>query len=381
MKKGSHQLTSFIGFLFCIYCLASPITSWADNSFKLSFPTVQESSSLNVQNIVPVLAREDVKDAQKLINSGDVDKAIDKLQSIGSSSTEISGFAHKRLGDIYLDMKKDYQGAYKEYSKIANGEIPASSIVVGSAKLRLAYIKLHNKDYNGAISSFIELAQGNQPILYSDAYDAAIRAAHCYQHIGDYDNAAKLFKEIAKQPIPEKDASYAQLQLCGVFWEQGKTKKTYTEKTICFINSQNACQELLNNYPNSSDETRGIAELLYLEDYYFMDDYYKTIELANTWLTKYPKLKMQYITTLGWLAMSYYKTSQYGKCINICQEINNGTWTASDQYKNFNVSGYAYLYEASSYEKMGNSEKATELRAKCFEAYPSWYSIVINQIK
>lgn len=322
------------------------------------------------------------------------------------ANEDLKGRIKNRLGYAYYYMK-DYKNAEREWKSVVNRIVPSSEKDICDSKLRLAYLKYAEKNFDTALEYFLDIATGSIKADYDSAKDASLRAAFLFKKRLDLKQSENIFRQVMNQVTEVNDLLYAKLQVAGILWEMGKGDggilNTNQEKQDAFLKSRQLCLEIINDI-NITDKTRvegsyikAIAELIYIETFYFLKNYQQTIDLCNIYISKWSKflkelepynyedperpIRRQLITAMGWLAISYFNEKYYSECIYLCKEINSQKWDEKDPYKNFNVFGYAYLYEALSYESMGENDKAFLVRKICYERFPKWYNTIFPQIE
>lgn len=342
-----------------------------------------------------------IKSAFKKHKEKDDVEALSLLNNaINQAEGKIKGKLTSRLAYLKYYMKDD-QDAEKLWKDIINKNIPASEKDICDAKLRIAYLKYKESNYEVAMEHFKDIATGIIPADYESARDAALRVAFLYRKKKDLNKSLDVFNQIIKKSSVPQDIAYAKLQVAGTLWELGKGDegilKTDEEKNQAFLDSRLLCKELIeDNQINDSTAVEGsrikiIAELIYIETYWFLKDYEQTVCLAENFLGKWTPvlnnmkeydfsnperpIRRQVITAQTWLAMAYYRVGRYQDCIEMCKKINSDFWKEDDPYKNFNVFGYAYLYEAKSLEALSKTTEAQKIRELIEKKYPQWYNV------
>ena len=373
------------GFLVHISASASPLFIPNDPSYKpQAFSTSQ-------------LPTDAAKLLQETIASKDSGFRKRKIPELLTLAGQLRGEAkgHLLLRTAYLQIAVgDRDAAESSFQEIADGSIKAAEADKVEAQLRVAYFALSHGDVEEAIAAFSRIASPDSIADVQTATDAALRVAFLHRRAKDTARELGAFRQIAKKCPLRAEAAYAKLQLAGLLWEIGKGHRSQYEPLkdrVQFLKDSSVeCLQIMND-PDIPYEIRLIAKLIHAENYYFQKDYKSAIPLIEEIIsdnidrvsdskdirtatyTIYNTPARQVITAMGWQAMCYYYTGDYESCISVCKEINSGSWKSSDPYRNFNVFGYAYLFEALANEKLGNQELAEELHRVCRQKYPSWY--------
>jgi tetratricopeptide (TPR) repeat protein len=376
----------------------------------LAFCSVVSLSSANETIRIYIPSEEVV--LEKATVDGDVATAIAEAKAITDSTAYGAGVIQLRQqlktatgnqqGEIVNTMglmkikAKDYIGAEAEYMKVARGEVAASEEAYAEARRRLGYLKILRKDREGALEHFAPIAQGLVKASQDDAADACLRTGALLRLLRRGPEAIDVYEQIAQQAPKSKDKLYAKLQLAGLLWESGKGDyhelKTEDEGLNYFEQSKIVSKEIMDD-PDVRPGTLAIAELIYLEDFYFQGDYETALDLASAYMVKWlgyitegpqdskVNVSRQIVTAQTWMCFCQYRTGDYEGCIETAQMIRSGAWKAEDPYGNFNVFGYSMLYEAFSQEALGNAEEGKRLRDMAKETYPSWHDAVIDSVE
>lgn len=253
----------------------------------------------------------------------------------------------------------------------------------------MGYLKIKRGDEAAALPEFIALGTGLVKASPEVAAEAGRRAAALLHKTGKYEQALDLYTQLAVEaPTPEAKLD-AQLQLAGILLEIGKGDYGKIENTEVrnswYQLSMDACREIADT-PGVPPETQAIAELMYLEGYYFQKDFATARDLGIAYLEKWePWLKAnppksskewnaarQIVTAETWLCFCYYRLGQYDECIATAQSIRSGKWKESDPYPVFNSFAFSMIYEAFANEKQGKAEAGAKLRDEVKAKYSAW---------
>lgn len=359
------------------------------------------SDEIQLRSIEDVEINNVIKIAEDKLKMGKGNEGLSILNNaVEKAQGELKGKLINKIGYIKYKMK-DYSGAEQAWKSVSNGIIQSSEQDISKSKLMLGYLKYAEKKYETSLDYFLDIATGIIKADKDTATDASLRTAFLFKKLNNPNKSLSIFTQIATQSSDKKISAYAKLQSAGLLWEMGKEEKNKEKATNLFMNSRNVCLEIINN-PEITDDMRVegscikiIAELIYLETYYFLKDYEKTIELCDQFINKWVPIlnnilnydyqdierpyRRQIITALTWKAMCCMRLKRYDECLDICKEINSGKWDEEDPYKNFNVFGYALLYESLIYKMRGLNEKADEIDKFLIEKYNNWYKTIRPQ--
>ena len=342
-----------------------------------------------------------VKQAFAMQKENKNSEALNVINSaINQAEGQHKGKLKNKLGYLKYYMK-DIEGAEKEWKDVAFQNVPSSEKDICDSKLRLAYIKYRNGKYETALEDFKDIATGAVKADYYTAKDASLRVAFLYRKSKDLKQSLSVFRQIMTKVTDINDVAYAKIQVAGTLWELGKGDEgiltTDEEKTQAFLESRQLCKELMDQ-KDITDLTcvegsyiRAIAELINIETFWFLKDYEQTICLAENFIPKWSQvlsnfqeynfknserpIRRQILTAQTWLLMAYYRVGRYQDCIEMCKKVNSPFWNEGDPYKNFNVFGYAYLYEAKSNETLGRKDVGQQIRKIIETKYPKWYNL------
>jgi hypothetical protein len=286
----------------------------------------------------------------------------------------------------YCIREGDIASAYNYFGSIANKEILAPAEILAESTLRAGYLAIRLEQRSQALGYFGRIATGHVPAEREIKEEATVRFAALLHRAKRGDEAIAAYTELATHGSLE-NSRHALLQIAGLLFEKGKGDYgavSTSEKRQLLEETRNVCQMLFENDENKA-ETRAIAELMYLETYFYEDDYATCATLAAGFESKWSVYELvpeedagwnpsrQICTAQVWELLCNFKLGRYQKTIEICQDINSGRWAEDDPYPAFNAFAYAYVYEAFAHHKLGSSQKAKELLATCEQEYPRWY--------
>jgi hypothetical protein len=140
-----------------------------------------ETSYTGAQRIV--LQKDVLAQAQELVASGDIDAAIAALADVAAQHPDYSA-AHNLLGGLYLDEKKDADGAIREFELVLerpeNRELVNKRFAVTFLNLgRAHYAKGGEDSYQRAIENLVR-ARDNKRFFPREQYDRALHDSLYY---------------------------------------------------------------------------------------------------------------------------------------------------------------------------------------------------------
>jgi hypothetical protein len=184
-----------------------------------------------------VLQKDFLKLGDRARQSGDVDGAI---KAYASADREHPDFAeaHRRLGDIYLDEKEDYDRAIAEFETVLslpeNEQLIRKQFAVTFTNLGHAYCekgnRLANSDRDAASQLYakaikaLQTAKQNTRFFPKDEYDEALHDTYYYTALSYH----KLYL-ITKQPAVMNSASLAWREYFDFFPKKLESNPTFAD--------------------------------------------------------------------------------------------------------------------------------------------------------
>jgi tetratricopeptide (TPR) repeat protein len=164
-----------------------------------------------------VLQKDFLKIGERARQKGDVEGAIKAYASAGRDHPDYAE-AHRRLGDIYLDEKEDYDRAIAEFEAVLalpeNEQLIHKQFAVTFTNLGHAYCekgnRLANTDRDAASQLYakaikaLQTAKQNTRFFPKDEYDEAVHDTYYYTALSYH----KLYL-LTKQPAVMNSASLA----------------------------------------------------------------------------------------------------------------------------------------------------------------------------
>jgi tetratricopeptide (TPR) repeat protein len=184
-----------------------------------------------------VLQKDFLKIGDRARQSGDVDGAIKAYASTGRDHPDYAE-AHRRLGDIYLDEKEDYDRAIAEFESVLslpeNEQLIYKQFAVTFTNLGHAYCekanRLANSDRDAASQLYakaikaLQTAKQNTRFFPRDEYDEALHDTYYYTALSYH----KLYL-ITKQASVANSASLAWREYFDFFPKKLESNPTFAE--------------------------------------------------------------------------------------------------------------------------------------------------------
>jgi tetratricopeptide (TPR) repeat protein len=184
-----------------------------------------------------VLQKDFVKIGERARQKGDVEGAIKAYASTGRDHPDYAE-AHRRLGDIYLDDKEDYDGAIAEFEAVLslpeNEQLIYKQFAVTFTNLGHAHCekgnRLVNSDRDAASKHFakaikaLQTAKQNTRFFPKAEYDEAVHDTYYYTALSYH----KLYL-ITKQPAVMNSASLAWREYFDFFPKKLESNPTFAQ--------------------------------------------------------------------------------------------------------------------------------------------------------
>lgn len=184
-----------------------------------------------------VLQKDFLKIGEGARRKGDIDGAIKAYASAGRDHPDYAE-AHRRLGDLYLDEKEDYDRAIAEFEAVLslpeNEQLIHKQFAVTFTNLGHAYYekgnRLANSDRDAASKLFataiktLQTAKQNTRFFPKDEYDAAVHDTYYYTALSYH----KLYL-ITKQPAVMNSASLAWREYFDFFPKKLENNPTFVQ--------------------------------------------------------------------------------------------------------------------------------------------------------
>ncbi len=184
-----------------------------------------------------VLQKDFIAIGERARGKGDIDGAIKAYASTGRDHPDYAE-AHRRLGDIYLDDKEDYDRAIAEFETVLalpeNQQLIHKQFAVTFTNLGHAYTEKGNRqlgsDRDGASKSFasaikaLQTARQNTRFFPKAEYDEAVHDTYYYTALSYH----KLYL-ITKQASVQNNASQAWREYFDFFPKQFEGNPTFVQ--------------------------------------------------------------------------------------------------------------------------------------------------------
>jgi tetratricopeptide (TPR) repeat protein len=184
-----------------------------------------------------VLQKDFLKIGERAREKGDLDGAIKAYGAAGREHPDYAE-AHRRLGNIYLDEKEDYERAITEFETVLslpeNEQLIYKQFAVTFTNLGHAYAekgnRLANSDREAASQSFakaikaLQTARQNTRFFPKDEYDEAVHDTYYYTALAYH----KLYL-ITRQPAVMNSASLAWREYFDFFPKKLESNPTFAD--------------------------------------------------------------------------------------------------------------------------------------------------------
>jgi tetratricopeptide (TPR) repeat protein len=198
-----------------------------------------------------VLKKDYLKIGDRAREKGDIDGAIKAYASTGRDHPDYAE-AHRRLGDIYLDDKEDYDGAIAEFEQVLalpeNQQLIYKQFAVTFTNLGHAYCekanRLANTDHDAASQLYakaikaLQTAKQNTRFFPKGEYDEAVHDTYYYTALSYH----KLYL-LTKQPAVMNSASLAWREYFDFFPKNLESKPTFAEARAAAVRYRDQIQE------------------------------------------------------------------------------------------------------------------------------------------
>jgi len=198
-----------------------------------------------------VLKKDFLKIGERARQKGDIEGAIKAYASAGRDHPDFAE-AHRRLGDIYLDDKEDYDGAIAEFETVLslpeNEQLIYKQFAVTFTNLGHAYCekanRLANSDRDAASQLYakaikaLQTAKQNTRFFPRDEYDEAVHDTYYYTALSYH----KLYL-ITKQPGVMNSASLAWREYFDFFPKKLESNPTFADAREAAVRYRNQIQE------------------------------------------------------------------------------------------------------------------------------------------
>jgi tetratricopeptide (TPR) repeat protein len=203
--------------------------------FEVMEFTKKEEDRTGARRIV--LQKDLVKIGERAYQKGDVDGAIKAYAAAGRDHPDYAE-ARRRLGDIYLDDKEDYDAAIAEFETVLalpeNEQLIYKQFAVTFTNLGHAYCekgnRLVNSDRDAASKNFakaikvLQTAKQNTRFFPKDEYDEALHDTYYYTALSYH----KLYL-LTKQPAVMNSASLAWREYFDFFPKKLESNPTFAQ--------------------------------------------------------------------------------------------------------------------------------------------------------
>ena len=319
----------------------------------------------------------------------DHDTALNHLRSsLPVIADEEKSVAYRTLG--YLELRAgDHEAARSAFQRVASREFPSDSIVLADANIRMGYLELREDQRFRALDHFARVATGAIPGTHDQVEEAAYRMARLLHNMNRGVQAVDVYSQLVEHARDPERRRSARLQLSGLLFElaKGDFGEVDEEERLELLEQTRAESTFLIEDPDTEPENRVVAELMYLETFYYQDDQQKCLDLGiefvdrwTAWRDENPELvdwniNVQLSAAHNFATFSAYEVGEYELTIELARQIRE-RYGEGDHYRTFNVFAYSLLYEAFAQEALGNHAEGERLRERCRDEYPDWYRTI-----
>ena len=405
-ERGMSEESSWVNLLSYVLSVVDQVDSGTVETHSLTIPKEIESTLLYSPDEIdvafppPMALFEEPRQPGELLATGlalageNSPAALSYLQSALPAIPEDERYqAYRAIG--YLSIRQgDAKGAESAFARIANREVNSDAVTLAEANIRMGYLAVGRGDAREAEMYFSRVALGTVPARQEQVEEAAYRFARLLHRRARINRAfgpaaADVYSQLVENAQTQKMERDARLQLTGLLFELAKGDYgpvDHNERTELLEQARAEATLLIEN-AQSPFEHRTIAELMYLETFYYEDKFEVTLEKGlefldkwSVWRDENPELvnwniNTHLITAHTYAPISAYRMSAYEQCITLAREIRE-LYDDGDPYDTFNSFAYSLLYEAFAQEAIGNYEAGEELRERCRQVHPDWYRTI-----
>ena len=296
--------------------------------------------------------------------------------------------AHASIG--YLESEReDNDAAMEAFSVITNRQVDSDPVALADANIRMGYLALREGRTYDALDHFGRIATGKVPATHDQVEEAAYRLARILHRTDRGVQAVDVYSQLVEHARDPERKRSARLQLSGLLFElaKGDFGEVDEEERLELLEQTRTESTFLIEDPDTEPENRVVAELMYLETFYYQDDQQKCLDLGiefvdrwTAWRDENPELvdwniNVQLSAAHNFATFSAYEVGEYELTIELARQIRE-RYGEGDHYRTFNVFAYSLLYEAFAQEALGNHAEGERLRERCREEYPDWYRTI-----
>ncbi len=295
----------------------------------------------------------------------------------------------------YLHLANDdTEAAMDAFRYLTHLRVQSHPMALADANIRMGYLSLRVGRDDDAIAHFARVAAGAAPGEQAQVEEAAYRFARLLHRRARRHNesgfaAAEAYSQLVENAVDAGRQRDARLQLSGLLLELAKGDFGAVgdeERTILFEQCRIECTFLMED-PEVDWQNRVGAESMYLQTFYYEEDFEVMTELAVEFVDKWTEwrdanpelvdwhINRQLVTAHTWGVLGAYRMGDYERCIALAREIRE-RYSAEDPFDAFNAFGYSLLYESFAQEALGNTAEAERLRQQCREEQPQWFRTI-----
>lgn len=271
------------------------------------------------------------------------------------------------------------------YERLYKGEIPTSNETFGRAAYSYGLFSVRKlKDKELAKEIFYNLDSGKTKATPPYVSKARYTLGHIVAKENNFKEAFNLFcradfsdQETNKKADQALQVAWTCMEYCRKLADAGETDPNFT-----FSKARELCKGVSSKYdlvtaPGLVEKFNtyfaAVADLMYLETYWYNKEYDKVPSLVNQFFGKYecdPYRKRELAMARFWSVASYHKMGNYNEAFEQLDLLEKFDEEAQKGF--MNVPAYALLIKADCYYRQGNQSKALLRLRECLDKYPEF---------
>ena len=184
------------------------------------------------------------------------------------------------------------------------------------------------------------------------------RVAWTYHIQGDRIKAYRAYREMERFTGSELVRAIARVECAGLLMEMARRAKGSLE------DCRRECQKVLTMTPERFRKQRATAAVMYLETYYYEQNYERCVQLAEEFFKSYPDCKREYSIALCTAAQAYGRMKKYDESIRLLLELVNLKVGPEDKFYHYDLQKWAIGWLVWNYESKGDMEQANYWRQR-----------------
>ncbi|MCD6384326.1 SPOR domain-containing protein [Candidatus Sumerlaeota bacterium] len=234
--------------------------------------------------------------------------------------------------------------------------LPDTNPHKGWAMTRLGVIALQSGEYAKARSYFLPVVNGRVSARPLERIKAMRRVAWTYHIEGDRLTAYRAYRELERFTGSELVRAIARMECAGLLMEFARCGKG------SLADCRRECQKVLASTPTRFKKQRATAELMYMESYYFEQDYEQCIELSEDFFRSYSDCIREYSAGLCMVAQAYGRMRRYDESINLLLKLRALNIPPEERFYHFDLQKWAVRWLVWNYDCKGDHARANYWR-------------------